>query len=181
MSRSTSILTVLVLAFSTTVAYSAKHKPIVAGDLVVNPSDVIAVYRAAEQQGVVVFIGRPGQDLQTIAFRDSREASAMFNDLWGNNEVVKDPGDDDARPLTRMRLKEAERKPATLIVNVDRLLAMVRDPDRRVLHVYLDRPSSLNPLLDPNTREERPFLEIHNNHDEADNILAAYKACVYTK
>src|SRR4051812_2043766 len=55
----------------------AAHKPITAGPLTVNPMDIIAVFRPAEQQAVVVFVGRPGQAIQPILFRDAREATAV--------------------------------------------------------------------------------------------------------
>src|SRR4051812_18932878 len=91
-----------------------RRKPIVAGNLTVNPKDIIAVFRPIEQQAVAVYVGRPGQSVQAILFHDVREAAAVFNELWNNADVVKDPGEDDARPLTRMMIKSAdgERKSA---------------------------------------------------------------------
>src|SRR3954466_8662550 len=89
----------------------AANKPITAGPLTVNPMDIIAVYRPAEQQAVVVFVGRPGQAIQPILFRHTREATQVFDGLWDNNELSKDAGDDDAaKPLTRMLPKGSERR-----------------------------------------------------------------------
>jgi hypothetical protein len=159
-----------------------RHKPIVAGGLTVNPYDIIAVYRPVDQQGVAVYIGRPGQAIQAIIFKDSREAAAVFNDIWDNQDVTKDPGEDDARPLTRMRLKDAERKSATLIINVQRVLAVVWGSDHRQLRVHLDKLLANDVFTDPNgDGDGAPFLEIQSVHDEAEAVMAAYKACVYRK
>src|SRR3954469_17277393 len=92
-------------------ARAAGHKPVTAGTLTVNPTDIIAVFRPAEQQAVVVFIGRPGQAIQPVVFRESREATQVFDGLWDNVEVSKDPGEEDpGRPLTRMLPKGADRR-----------------------------------------------------------------------
>ena len=163
----------------------ARRRPVVVGNLAVHVKDVVAVYRPADQQiGVVVFVGRPGQSIQPVVFRDMREANAVFDGLWNNNDVAKDPGDDDAsRPLTRMMLKDAaagaERKTATLIANVDRLLAVSADPSNRAVRVYLDKPTS--EVLPSGGRQDYEYIEIRNVRDEADTVLAAYKACLYTK
>jgi hypothetical protein len=151
-----------------------RHKPIVAGSLTVNPHDIIAVYRPVDQQGVAVYVGRPGQAIQAIIFKDSREAATVFNDIWDNQDVTKDPGEDDARPLTRMRLKDSERKGATLIINVQRVLAVVWESDRRHLRVHLDKLLANEVLTDPNgDGDGAPYLEIQSVHDEAEAVMAA--------
>lgn len=158
-----------------------RHKPITAGLLTVNPTDIVAVYRPAEQQAVVVFVGRPGQAIQPILFRDSREATQVFDGLWDNNEWSKDPGDDDAgKPLTRMLPKGSERRLATLLVNVSRLLAIAWDSERNVARVYLDKPIAM-PLVEPNTGEEVAYLSVPNIRQEAEALFAAYKLVTYTK
>ncbi|MDB5318370.1 MAG: hypothetical protein JWN40_1 [Phycisphaerales bacterium] len=160
----------------------SRHKPIVAGSLTVNPYDVIAVYRPQDQQGVAVYVGRPGQAIQAIIFKDSREAATVFKEIWDNAEVTKDPGEDDARPLTRMRPKGADRAGATLIVNVQRVLAISWDVDHRQVHVHLDKLLANELLTDPNgDGESLPYLEIPNVHDAAEAVMAAYKACLLKK
>jgi hypothetical protein len=162
-------------------ARAADGKPVVAGNLTFNPQHIVAVYRPVEQRAVAIYIGRPGQSVQTITIKDYREAAAIFNEIWGNAEVTKDPGDDDARPLTRMLPKDTEGKTPTLIVNVDRVSAILYDPSRRTASVYLDRLDPLSPLIDPNTDAERDYLAIQNIRDEGEMIVAAYKACVLAR
>jgi hypothetical protein len=161
----------------------ARRRPITIGTVTVHARDVVAVVRPADQVvGTTVYVGRPGQAIQAITIRDAREAAAAFDALWNNNAVTKDPGDDDAqRPLTRMMPKDpaGERRTATLICNVDRVLAIHADPANRVARVFFDKPSS-DPLLQPNG-QEREFLEIRSVRDEADTVLAAYRASLYTK
>jgi len=157
-----------------------KRGPVVAGNLTINPRDIIAVYRPIEQQGVSVFIGRPGQAIQTLVFKDGREAGVVFNDLWNNDDITKNPGDDDNRPLTRMLPKTAERKSAVLILNIQRLLAMTWESNHRTIRVYLDKPM-VALLIDPNTGDEHNHLEIENVRDDNDSIMAAYKLCVLPK
>jgi hypothetical protein len=162
-------------------ARAAGHKPVTAGNLTVNPTDIVAVFRPAEQQAVVVFVGRPGQAIQPIVFRESREATQVFDGLWDNVEVSKDPGEEDpGRPLTRMLPKGADRRLATLLVNVNRLLAVAWDSERNVLRVYLDKPIAM-PLLEPNTGEEIAYLSVPNIRQEAQAVLNAYQACTYAK
>jgi len=157
-----------------------RHKPIAAGVLAANPNDIIAVYRPVDLQGVAVYVGRAGQGVQSIVFRDSKEAAAVFNELWDNQDVTKDPGEDDARPLTRMLLKDSEHKSATLILNVPRVLAMSWGPDHRHVHVHLDKLISGELFADPNgDGDGLPYLTIRNDHDDAQAVMAAYKACVY--
>ena len=64
----------------------------------VNADDILAVYRSNEQQPVEVFVGKPGHAIQVLVFHEFRESQAVFNALWANNDVTKDPGEDDARP-----------------------------------------------------------------------------------
>jgi hypothetical protein len=179
-----SAVVVLVTCFLGTFAGSAMaagHKPVGVGNLTVNPSDIIAVFRPAEQQAVVVFVGRPGQAIQPILFRDSREATAVFDGLWDNNELSKDAGDDDAgRPLTRMLPKGAERRLATLLVNVNRLMAVAWDSEQSVARVYLDKPIAM-PLMEPNSGAEVAYLSVPNIRQEGEAVIAAYKTCTYTK
>ena len=169
----------------TTAAFAdskARHKTITVGSLMIIADDVIAVVRSSEQQPVEVFIGKPGHAVQVILFRDLREAQAVFTDLWDNREVTKDPGDDDARPLTRMKLKDSARGPTTLIANLSRLLAIVHHPDSREIHIYIDQGAVAFPLPDlTNNDAERHFVEIKNNNGEADIVIAAYKECVGVK
>lgn len=157
-----------------------KRAPVVAGNLAVNPHDIIAVYRPSDQAGVAVYIGRPGQAIQTIVFKDAREAAEVFNGLWNNDDITKNPGDDDTRPLTRMLPKTAERKNAILILNIPRVLAVSWESNRRGLHVYLDKPM-VAVLVEPNTGEERAHIEIENVRDDGDSIMAAYKLCLVGK
>jgi hypothetical protein len=160
----------------------ARHKPIAAGSLTVNPYDIVAVYRPAEQQGVAVYIGRPGQAIQTIMIKDAREAATVFNAIWDNAEVTKDAGEDDARPLTRMRLKDSDARSATLVLNVQRVLAISWDADRRAVRVHLDQPIASEPLPSPTgNRDGAPYLEIENVHDAALAIMAAYRNCIYRR
>jgi hypothetical protein len=112
-----------------------------------------------------------------------REAAAVFNELWNNADIVKDPGEEDARPLTRMMIKSAdgERKSASLIVNVDRLMACAWETNRHALRIFIDKPIATS-LVDPNDRQvERDWLELQNNTGEADVVMAAYKACSHVK
>ena len=159
----------------------ANQKPVVAGNLTFHPNHVVAVYRPVDQRAVAIFIGRPGQNIQTITIKDSREAAAIFNEIWKNHDITKNPGDNDARPLTRMLPKAVEGKTPTLIVNVDRIAAILYDPSRRATSVYLDRLDPYSPLIDPNTGDELDHLEIQNIRDEGEMVVAAYKACVLTK
>ena len=162
-------------------AGAAGHKPVTAGNVTVNPTDIIAVFRPLEQQAVVVFVGRPGQAIQPILFRDSREATMVFDGLWDNAELSKDPGEEDpGRPLTRMLVKGTDRRLATLLVNVNRLMAVAWDSDRNVTRVYLDKPIAM-PLLDPNTGEEIAYLSVPNIRQEGAAVIAAYKACTHAK
>jgi hypothetical protein len=171
----------LALAGAASPARAAGHKPVTAGNLTVNPTDIIAVFRPAEQQAVVVFVGRPGQSIQPIVFHDSREATQVFDGLWDNVEVSKDPGEEDpGRPLTRMLPKGADRRLATLLVNVNRLMAVAWDSERNVARVYLDKPIAM-PLLEPNTGEEIAYLSVPNIRQEAEAVLNAYKICTYAK
>lgn len=157
-----------------------KRGPITAGNLTINPHDIVAVYRPADRQAVAVYIGRPGQAIQSIIFKDAREAAAVFDELWNNEDVTKNPGDDDARPLTRMLPKTAERKSAILILNMQRVLAMSWESNHRGLHVYLDKPM-VAVLIEPNSGDEHARLEIDNIHDDNDSIMAAYKLCILPK
>jgi hypothetical protein len=178
-----SAVVVLVSSFVSAFAGSAvaAHKPVTAGNLTVNPTDIVAVYRPAEQQAVVVFVGRPGQAIQPILFRDTREATAVFDGLWDNNELSKDAGDDDAgKPLTRMLPKGSERRLATLLVNVNRLLAVAWDSEQSVARVYLDKPIAM-PLMEPNSGAEVAYLSVPNIRQEGEAVIAAYKACSYAK
>jgi hypothetical protein len=160
---------------------TAAHKPITAGPLTVNPADIIAVFRPAEQQATVVFVGRPGQAIQPILFRDIREATAVFDGLWDNNELSKDAGDDEAgKPLTRMLPKGSERRLATLLVNVNRLMAVAWDSEQSVVRVYLDKPIAM-PLMEPNSGAEVAYLSVPNIRQEGEAVIAAYKTCTYTK
>jgi hypothetical protein len=184
MPRLSALLICVLFSLTLSHTYAAdappKHKAVVAGNLTINPHDIIAIYRPIEQQAVAVFIGRPGQGIQAIVFKDVREAAAVFNDLWNNEEITKNPGDSDTRPLTRMVPKDAERKSATLILNVDRVLAFTWDSSHRAVRVYLDKPL-LSPLVDPNTGDEHDSLEIQNVRDDSESIMAAYKLCLISK
>ncbi|HYE20308.1 MAG TPA: hypothetical protein VEA69_17810 [Tepidisphaeraceae bacterium] len=148
-----------------------KFRPVAAGPLVLNPRDVIAVYRPADGSSVGVLIGKPGGAVQQIVLKDFREAAAVFNELWNNQQWVKDPGDEDARPLTRMLVKpkqgeeDAKRVPV-LIVNADRVLGIGWDSDRRVAHVYIDRAPGAAAGADET-------LEL--TREEAEGVIAAYK------
>jgi hypothetical protein len=172
------VASILSLALLAPVALGAEGKPVVAGNLTFNPQHVVAVYRPVPQGAIAIYLGRPGQNIQTIVIRDSREAAAVFDELWRNEKVTKSPGDDDGRPLTRMLTKEAEGKTPTLIVNVERVSAIVYDARRRVARVYLDRLDPLSPLLDPNADAEVDHLAIQDVRDEGEMVAAAYKACV---
>jgi hypothetical protein len=159
-----------------------RHKAIAAGNMAINPTDIIAVYRPFDQQAVALYIGRPGQAIQAIIIKDQREAANVFKDIWDNAEVTKDPGEDDARPLTRMRPKDTDRASATLIVNVQRILAVSWDADHRRVHVYLDKLLANETLTDPNgDGDGAPYLEVQNIHDAAEAVMAAYKACILRK
>jgi hypothetical protein len=160
----------------------AKRRPVVVGNLAIHPADIVAVYRPVEQQSVVVYVGRTGHAIQPILFGEARDATAVFEGLWNNKEITKDPGEDDAaRPLTRMMPKDAndERNTACLILNVDRVMACRYDPSDRAVRIYIDKLTS-EPLLSPGP-QDREYLEIRNSRDEADKIMAAYKACLYTR
>src|SRR4051812_12737826 len=74
----------------------ARRRPVVVGNLAVRPADILAVYRPPQQQAVAVYIGRVGHSIQSLVFRDAREAAAVFDGLWNNKEITKDPGEDDA-------------------------------------------------------------------------------------
>jgi hypothetical protein len=159
-----------------------RHKAIAAGNIAVNPTDIIAVYRPFDQQAVALYIGRPGQAIQAIIIKDQREAANVFKDIWDNAEVTKDPGEDDARPLTRMRPRDADRAGATLIMNVGRILAINWDADHRRVHVHLDKLLATETFTDPNgDGDGAPYLEIQNIHDAAEAVMAAYKACLLRK
>ena len=150
----------------------ARLKPVTAGPLTVNVRDVIAVYRPADGSSVGLLIAKPGGAIQQIVLKDFREAAQTFNDLWNNAEIAKDPGDEDARPLTRMlpKIKEGEdaaKRVATLLVNVDRLLGIAWDSDRRVAHLYVDRPAGAG---------GDETLEM--TREEAEGVIAAYKLCL---
>jgi len=181
--RVSAVVVVMAVCFLSSLAQPARaaHKPITAGPLTVNPMDIIAVFRPAEQQAVVVFVGRPGQAIQPILFRDSREATQVFDGLWDNNELSKDAGDDDAaRPLTRMLPKGTERRLATLLVNVNRLMAVAWDSELSVARVYLDKPIAM-PLMEPNSGAEVAYLSVPNIRQEGEAVIAAYKLCTHTK
>jgi hypothetical protein len=182
--RASAFVSLLVASFVVklvAVPARAAHKPITAGPLTVNPTDIIAVYRPAEQQATVVFVGRPGQAIQPILFRDSREATAVFDGLWDNNELSKDAGDEDAgKPLTRMLPKGAERRLATLLVNVNRLMAVAWDSEQSVARVYLDKPIAM-PLMEPNSGAEVAYLSVPNIRQEGEAVIAAYKLCTHAK
>ena len=150
---------------------------VTAGNLTLNPNHVVAVYRPVENQAVAVLLARPGGALQSIVITDVREAATTFDSLWNNERVTKSPGDSDGRPLTRMALKDSEPATPSLIVNVDRVLAIRWDPNRRVAGVYLDMPSPA-PLYDPNTNQESDSLVIPNNRRQAESVIEAYKAAV---
>jgi hypothetical protein len=171
---------VIVLALATS-ALAEKTKPIVAGNLVVDPRYIVAVFRPVDQRELAIYIGKPGQAIQSILVADVREATILFDAIWNNDAIVKNPGDDDARPLTRMVLKDAENKIPTFIVNVDRILALTYDPNRREASIYLDRPSIESGFDDPTEKRYVPFLRINDVRDEALQVVNAYKACVYNK
>ena len=159
-----------------------RHKAIAAGNLALNPTDIIAVYRPFDQQALAIYIGRPGQAVQAIIVKDQREASNIFKDIWENAEVTKNPGEDDARPLTRMKPKDSDRAGETLIINVSRILAISWDPDHRHVHVYLDKLLANETFTDPNgDGDGAPYLEIQNIHEAAEAVIAAYKACLLRK
>ena len=154
-----------------------KQKPIVAGDLVVNPQDIIAVYRpAALPSTVFIYMGHPGDVAQIIRLDDATRASATFDAIWGNAAITKDPGDDDARPLTRMLPKNSERKAPTLVANSKRILGMLRDPNRRVVRVFLDMQVAATLQA-----QQYSCLEIDNGREEGELVLAAYRECVVGK
>jgi hypothetical protein len=155
-----------------------RHKAIVVGNVAINPYDIVAVFRPIEQQGVSVYIGRPGRGMQAIILRDTKDAAAVFNEIWDNPEITKDPGDDDARPLTRMCPKDAEHKSSALIANVNRVLAVQWSADHRHARVYLDKLVGNEALADPNGNDANDALEIDSVHAEAENVMAAYKACI---
>jgi hypothetical protein len=158
------------------------HKPIAAGSLTINPSDIVAVYRPAEQQGVAVYIGRPGQAIQAIIIKDAREAATVFNAIWDNADVTKDAGEDDARPLTRMKLKDSDARNATLVLNVQRVLAVSWDADRRAVRVHFDKLIASDPLPSPTgDNDGAPYLEVQNVHDAALAVMAAYRNCIYRR
>jgi hypothetical protein len=161
---------------------AAKHKPIAAGSLTLNPYDVIAVYKPFEQGGVVVYLGRPGQGIQAIIIKDAREAAAVFTAVWDNAEVTKDAGEDDARPLTRMRVKDSDARSATLVLNVQRVMAVSWDADRRAVRVHFDKLIANDPLPSlSGGNDGAPYLEIPNVHDAGLAIVTAYRNCVYRR
>jgi hypothetical protein len=159
-------------------AQAAPRHTVTAGSLTLNPYHIVAVFRPVENQAVAVLFARPGGALQTIVITDTRDAAAVFNALWGNERVTKDPGDSDARPLTRMALKDSEPATPALIVNIDRVLAIRWDANRRTANVYLDMPAPPALLFDPNTNQESDSLVILNNRRQAEGVLEAYKAAV---
>jgi hypothetical protein len=159
-------------------AQAAPRHTITAGSLTLNPYHVVAVYRPVENQAVGVLLARPGGALQSIVITDTRDATAVFDTLWKSERVTKDPGDSDARPLTRMTAKDSEPAAPALIVNIDRVLAIRWDPNRRTANVYLDMPSPPAPIYDPNTNQESDSLVILNNRRQAEGVLEAYKAAV---
>jgi len=149
----------------------ARVKPVTAGPLTLNPRDIIAVYRPADGSSVGILIAKPGGAIQQIVLKDFREAAQTFNDLWNNAEVTKDPGDEDAKPLTRMLPKAKEGEDASkrvpiLVLNVDRVLGIAWDSDRRVAHVYVDRPAGAG---------GDETLEM--TREEAEGVISAYKLC----
>jgi hypothetical protein len=161
----------------------ARRRPVVVGTLAVRAADIVAVFRPAQQQAVVVYVGRVGHAIQPIVFNDAREATAVFDGLWNNKDVTKDPGDDDAlRPLTRMMPKDKDaaggedRNTATLILNVDRVLAINYDANERACRIYLDKLTT-----EPIGPQDNQYIDIRSSRDEADKVVAAYKACLYTK
>jgi len=159
-----------------------RHKAIAAGNLALNPTDIIAVYRPFDQQAVAIYIGRPGQSIQAIIIKDQREAATVFKDIWDNADVTKDPGEDDARPLTRMRPKDADRAGQTLIINVQRILAVSWNADHRHVQIYLDKLLANETLTDPNgDGDGAPYLEVQNIHEAAEAVMAAYKVCILRK
>jgi hypothetical protein len=148
------------------------RKPVAAGNLTVNPNHLVAVFRPVEHQSVTVLVGRAGQAVQVIQIQDGPEATAVFESLWKNDKLTKDPGETDARPLTRMMTREADQAGAlpALVVNVERVLAIKWDPNRRVANVYFDLPAPVG--------DEGEGLEIPNDRGQAEAVVAAYKACV---
>jgi hypothetical protein len=161
---------------------AAKHKPIAAGSLTLNPYDVVAVYKPIEQAGVVVYLGRPGQGIQAIVIKDARDSAAVFNAIWENGEVTKDAGEDDSRPLTRMRVKDSDARSATLVLNVQRVMAVSWDADRRAVRVHFDKLIANDPLPSVSGENEgAPYLEIPNVRDAGLAIVAAYRSCVYRR
>ncbi len=171
-------LTVLML---TTAALADKTKPIVAGNIVVDPRYIVAVFRPVDQREVAIYIGKPGQAIQSIIVSDVRDASALFDAIWNNDQITKNPGDDDARPLTRMVLKDVEQKIPTLIINVDRVLGLTYDPNRRAATIFIDRPTMDMGFDEPTNGKYVPNLTISDVRDEAQQVVNAYKACVYNK
>jgi hypothetical protein len=158
-----------------------RHRPVVAGEMVVNPYDIIAVYRPAGQQTVALYLGRPGQDIQVVFFHDARMAANIFSDLWNNNDITKDPGADDAKPLTRMLIAGTQGTTATLIANADRIMAVVREPNHQFVRIFFDKPNAVVPVAEPGAGtgpSDKNYLEIQNIRDEADAVMAAYKACL---
>jgi hypothetical protein len=157
-----------------------RHKPIAAGSLTLNPYDIVAVYKPIEQAGVVVYLGRPGQGIQAIIIKDARDSAAVFNAVWDNADVTKDAGEDDARPLTRMRVKDSDARSATLVLNVQRVLAVSWDADRRAVRVHFDKLIASDPLPSLSGENDAPpYLEIPNVRDAGLAIVAAYRNCVY--
>ena len=150
------------------------RRPVTAGSLTLNPNHVLAVFRPVEHQSVTVLVGRAGQAVQVIVIQDGPEATAVFEGLWKNDRVTKNPGESDGRPLTRMQVKDAEGNggggvlPA-LIVNVERVLAVKWDSQRRVANVYFDLPAPAG--------DGAEGLEIPNDRGQAEAVVAAYKAC----
>jgi hypothetical protein len=148
------------------------RKPVAAGNLTLNPNHIVAVFRPVEHQSVTVLVGRAGQAVQVIHVQDGPEATAVFEALWKNDKVTKDAGESDARPLTRMTTREADQAGAlpALILNVERVLAVKWDPNRRVANVYFDLPAPVG--------DDGEGLEIPNDRGQAESVVAAYKACV---
>jgi hypothetical protein len=153
-------------------APATKIKPITAGPLTLNPRDIIAVYKPADGSSLGILIAKPGGAIQQIVLKDFREVAQTFNDLWSNADVAKDPGDDDAKPLTRMLPKvregeDAAKRVPILLLNVDRILGIAWDSERRVAHVYVDRPAGAG---------GDETLEM--TREEADGVVSAYKMCL---
>jgi hypothetical protein len=178
--RGSRLALALSLALAFTQAQAAEgpgRQVLVASGVMLNPNYVLAIYRPIEHQAITVFVGRPGQAVQAITITDVREAAAVFEAVWKNEQVTKDPGEADARPLTRMGSKDPAG--ATLILNVERVLAIRWDANHQLASVYLDMPAGAAPLVDPNNPDrETDSLEITNERRQAEAVMEAYKACI---